>query len=326
MKTFIKYLVGFGFIVGIVLIIFFVFFQPVKAASVLDVCHKKVDYFTLMVDQSGSMFLKDNALKERKMLLAKEAVTNVFAAVPEEFSFDSSLKTACDYKEVYNGKFTKDSVASFLKTDVPDNGSVFGRMTPLSKSLIKENETLTDAKSAVILVTDGEYNLGKTPVQQVKNIYEQHPNTTVHVISFADTEKGEQTVKEICSLKSGSQCVAGADLAKYPEKAKKFAKEVFLTCDEFVNDIEIYFDLDKSNIKPEEAAKLDKLKDNQTKIKKVIGWADISGTREYNMGLSKRRAKAVADYLGIEEFVGKGVSEKYPQRKFNRRVDVIQAE
>lgn len=65
----------------------------------------------------------------------------------------------------------------------------------------------------------------------------------------------------------------------------------------------VYFDFDKSNIKPAEAAKLDKAigeiaKLNEAEIViRLAGHTDSFGTEEYNIGLGERRGLAVKDYL-----------------------------
>lgn len=64
----------------------------------------------------------------------------------------------------------------------------------------------------------------------------------------------------------------------------------------------IYFDFDKSVLKPEGMAKLDSLagmikaNDKITKAS-VVGYADMMGEDDYNVKLSERRASAVNDYL-----------------------------
>lgn len=68
----------------------------------------------------------------------------------------------------------------------------------------------------------------------------------------------------------------------------------------------VFFDFDRSVLRPAEAPKLDEL---AAKIKgrafdrlEAVGHADRIGANAYNMGLSKRRAEAVQAYL-----VGKGL-------------------
>lgn len=69
----------------------------------------------------------------------------------------------------------------------------------------------------------------------------------------------------------------------------------------------VYFDFDKNDIRPSEAAKLDGLAQvmnaNSDLIVEAIGHADSKGSDKYNLKLSEKRSMAVAGYL-----TGKGVS------------------
>jgi outer membrane protein OmpA-like peptidoglycan-associated protein len=80
----------------------------------------------------------------------------------------------------------------------------------------------------------------------------------------------------------------------------------------------IYFDYNKSNIRPDAAAELDKIvkimKDNPTLKIELGSHTDSRGSDEYNMSLSDRRAKASAEYIisnGISRnrITGKGYGE-----------------
>lgn len=63
----------------------------------------------------------------------------------------------------------------------------------------------------------------------------------------------------------------------------------------------IYFDYDRSEIRPDQRATLQAnaawLRDNGTVRILVEGHADERGTREYNLALGDRRAQATRDYL-----------------------------
>ncbi|MFO7719793.1 MAG: OmpA family protein, partial [Gillisia sp.] len=64
----------------------------------------------------------------------------------------------------------------------------------------------------------------------------------------------------------------------------------------------IYFDFDKSNIRPDAATELDKLVDlMKNKYPELIieigSHTDFRGSSQYNEGLANRRAKATYDYL-----------------------------
>ena len=64
---------------------------------------------------------------------------------------------------------------------------------------------------------------------------------------------------------------------------------------------DIYFDFDKSDLRPESQAQLAKnadwLKANPTYKATIEGHCDERGTNEYNLALGERRANAAKDYL-----------------------------
>lgn len=64
-----------------------------------------------------------------------------------------------------------------------------------------------------------------------------------------------------------------------------------------------YFDFDQSSLRPETRAALDAQAAhlaNTTGMIRLEGHADERGSREYNLALGERRAKAVANYLSIQ--------------------------
>jgi outer membrane protein OmpA-like peptidoglycan-associated protein len=71
----------------------------------------------------------------------------------------------------------------------------------------------------------------------------------------------------------------------------------------------IFFDFDKSDLKEESFPELNRLadliKEKATMQVEIAGHTDEIGTEEYNLGLSQRRARAVANYM-----VGRGVSKE----------------
>jgi len=96
----------------------------------------------------------------------------------------------------------------------------------------------------------------------------------------------------------------------------------------------IYFDFDKSNIKPTEAAKLDKVaafaKENPDVTWDLVGNCDLKGSVQYNIKLGQKRADAAKAYLVkkgvpsskiITESKGKKYAAKTWESK-DRRVDI----
>jgi peptidoglycan-associated lipoprotein len=63
----------------------------------------------------------------------------------------------------------------------------------------------------------------------------------------------------------------------------------------------VFFGFDDSSIQPSERDRLEQnyqcLSKNKTQSVFVYGHTDTSGTEEYNIALSERRAQTVADYL-----------------------------
>ena len=100
----------------------------------------------------------------------------------------------------------------------------------------------------------------------------------------------------------------------------------------------IFFDFNKSELKPESYPELDRLynylKDNSDIKVEISGHTDNIGTDEYNLNLSQERANTVKEYLvskGIssERIVSKGYGKTRPVagndtdegRQLNRRVE-----
>ena len=117
-----------------------------------------------------------------------------------------------------------------------------------------------------------------------------------------------------------------------PEKPKPVAEKVTFAAD-------VFFDFDKSVIKPEGKSKLDdlanKVKGINLEVVIAIGHADSIGSDAYNERLSVRRAESVKAYLvskGIQanRVYTEGKGEKQPVadnktregRSKNRRVEI----
>ncbi|HOP47178.1 MAG TPA: peptidoglycan-associated lipoprotein Pal [Desulfobacteraceae bacterium] len=87
------------------------------------------------------------------------------------------------------------------------------------------------------------------------------------------------------------------------EKAKIFAEEI-----RAFEEANIYFDFDRSELKPEAQANLQKkaewLRANPMHSVMIAGHCDERGTAEYNLALGERRANSAKEYLtalGISE-------------------------
>ncbi len=90
----------------------------------------------------------------------------------------------------------------------------------------------------------------------------------------------------------------------------------------------VYFDFDNAGLTPAAKAKLDSLVDiikNSTEVQSVsiIGYADMIGSSDYNYRLSKRRAKAVQDYLAAKGYYD---TQNTDVRSFGEEVPVSNCE
>ena len=288
-------------------------------AKAEEVTLKKVDYVSFLIDQSGSMYMKDKCHKETKMAIAKKAVSNVVKNVPS-LGYDTRLSLASKDVELLNAKFDKEVLLSKV-AKVKEEGAVFGNFTNLETALSKECVIDVKArKSAVILVTDGDWNQGKNPVERVKELYAKK-DCVVHVISLADTPEGEKTIAEIAALNDKTIVVNACSLLE-DKTAKEFAEYVFYGN---YTPVEVFFAFDSAVIPSGELVKIAKFNELDLLYDKVIveGCACVTGDETYNKVLSTKRAKTVAKAVNSEDFYGSGECTKYGEKKFNRHAKII---
>ena len=294
----------------------FGYFHFAKADEVLL---KKADYISVIIDQSGSMYMKDKCHKETKMAIAKKAVANVVKNVPS-IGYDTRLSLASKDVELVNAKFDKEVLLSKV-ANVKEEGKIYGNYTNLETALSKECVIDVKArKSAVILVTDGDWNQGKNPVERVKELYAKK-DCVVHVISLADTPEGEKTISEIASLNDKTIVVNACALLE-EKTAKEFAEYVFYGN---YTPVEVFFAFDSEVVPSGELVKIAKFKEMELLYDKVIveGCACVTGDETYNKVLSTKRAKNVAKAVNTEDFYGAGECTKYGEKKFNRHAKII---
>jgi peptidoglycan-associated lipoprotein len=118
------------------------------------------------------------------------------------------------------------------------------------------------------------------------------------VKSWADKAFTRPTSMQKAEAPAEAPAVAPGRTARMQEleKAKRIAEEmrVFETTN-------IYFDFDKSELKPEAKAvlkkKADWLSDNSGYALRIMGNCDERGTAEYNLALGERRAHAAKQFL-----------------------------
>ena len=121
----------------------------------------------------------------------------------------------------------------------------------------------------------------------------------IWMVGCASTDSGQQSAEEAAAARA-AEAAASEQAAAAEAAAAKAAKEAMASLESV-----FYFDFDQSVLTAQTRADLDAqiayLKSSTGSIR-LEGHADERGTREYNMALGERRAKAISSYM-----VGNGI-------------------
>lgn len=297
----------------------------------------KVKGFDFLVDNSGSMMMKNNAgglltNNTTKLQTAKDALTRVNEKIPN-LGYTSSLHTMTPADTVLPASsYDKSSMDKAIKS-VKETQDVYGRYTTMGDSISKLSSEYNQLprKAAVIIATDGHSNLGADPVAEVTALYNANPDICVHFISLADTAQGKKAIEEMSKIRKCSVVAEASDLAKSDAAAEQFVQDVFYDRGQGIIALRsVQFGFNSAKVDVPSSAVLDEvasmLKDNPRNVE-ISGHTCSIGSDDYNMKLSQRRADAVKEYLvrqGVPassiDAVGKGESEpKYDNRTNNGR-------
>jgi OOP family OmpA-OmpF porin len=301
------------------------------------------DSFLFYVDYSGSMMMTHKVYKEEKIDVAKQAMAKINAKLPS-LAYNAGLLTFAPKSTVVApGAWDRAAMNKGIWS-LKNGQAIFGRMTPMGDDFVAQASAAgaLPGKTAILLFSDGEGNLGRDPVAGAQAIYAANPNATFHIVSLADTKKGAAVLQKIAALKPGSQLVDATELLAVEELAAQFVKKVFCYEADQPKDIltlrTVHFAIGKYNLDKLATATLDQyaviLKTRPEEKISIVGWADITGKKQANQILSENRAKAVKNYLekaGVKNKIliddGRGVSYYYDNsssfgRFMNRRAEV----
>jgi len=301
------------------------------------------DGFLFLVDYSGSMMMTHKVYKEQKIDVAKQAMAKINAKLPD-LAYNAGLFTFAPKSTVVAAGAWNRAAMNKGIWSLKNEQTIYGRLTPMGDDFTAQAAAISaiPSRSAIILLSDGESNLGKDPVAGAQAIYAANPNTTIHIVSLADTKKGDAVLKKIAALKPGSVLVEATEIVAVEELAAKFVKDVFCFEATQAKDIitlrSVHFAVGKYNLDKLATATLDQyaalLKTRPAEKVSIVGWADVTGQKKANQTLSENRAKAVKNYLekaGVKNSIivddGRGVSYYYdnstPAGRFmNRRAEV----
>jgi OOP family OmpA-OmpF porin len=301
------------------------------------------DSFLFLVDFSGSMMMTHKLYKEEKIDVAKQAMAKINAKLPT-LAYNAGLFTFSPRSTVVAAGAWDRAAMNKGIWSLKNGQTIYGRLTPMGDDFAAQASAISalPGKTAIILLADGDGNLGRDPVAGAQAIYAANPNATIHIVSLADTKKGDAVLKKIAALKPGSVLVDATEIVAVDELADKFVKEAF--CYEATQPKDIitlryvHFAIGKYNLDKLATATLDQyaavLKTRPAEKISIVGWADVTGKKQANQTLSENRAKAVKNYLekvGVKNKIlvddGRGVSYYYDNsspygRYMNRRAEV----
>jgi OOP family OmpA-OmpF porin len=302
-----------------------------------------VDSFDFLLDESGSMMMRNAEFKIPKIAVGKEVLAKINSAIPD-LGYFASLHTFAPASTILpTAPWSRAAMAQQLAA-IPDNLDIFNRLTPMGPGIVELTPEFARMKrpAAVVLVSDGAANLGSDPVAEVTAVYQQQPGLCFHVISLADTAEGQATLDKIAALKNCTVTARAADLLNSQSAVDKFVADVFYSSAGMQESIVLHgvnFAFDSSALDAKARGILDEvavtLRSRPAARITLEGWTDSVGTDAYNAGLSQRRANAVRDYLvskGIPASsittVGRGESFKYDNRTadgryLNRRTELL---
>jgi OOP family OmpA-OmpF porin len=414
-------------LVSLTLVVFFSLTGTVLAQERLV---PKVDNFILLIDKSGSMFLTQEGTVPTKAEMAKGILAEMNRLIPE-LDYIGAIQSFPPNKILVGPKrYDRNSFGKAIE-NLPVKGTIFGNRTPLGKGILELGQVLKQmpqGKTAIIIFSDGEENLGVEALKAQDRLRAKYSNLSFHTVSMSAKEKERTTLKEMSDRTDGIY-LEGSDLFSDKMALERFVKEVFYLVqapldsdgDGIIDDVDkcpntprgmevdaqgcpldsdgdgvvnnadkcpstppgvgvdssgcppdsdadgvpdyldqcpstprgatvneagcwslratMLFDTNSSYIKDEAHPLLDEVvsileKNPQIKVE-IQGYADNTGTADYNQWLSERRAKRVMDYLvtkgiGFERLQAKGYGSTRPVasnateegRAQNRRVEL----
>lgn len=313
---------------------------------------KKIDNFILFLDQSGSMAMTQPDMGKNKIDLARGTIDSMTDVIPS-LDYNSAMFLFAPFSAESQPMPYSEATIDAAAQKVPTDYEIFNRTTPLGNGLMDLDPVIAGlpGKTALILFTDGDSNAGVDPIAQAKALYSKYGNNLcIHVVSYADSPRGQMIIDEIRALSSCSVATDGKTLMA-PGAMDKFVGDVFYKkaanapapvvvpmAKETIT-FSLHFGFDKYEITDEMIPVLEQakmiLEEESSASYEIAGHTDSTGAETYNQGLSERRAASVTNWLtangvSASRLEAKGYGEMAPKydnttkegRKLNRRVEI----
>lgn len=323
---------------------------------------KKVDNFILFLDHSGSMGMKNTETGKLKIDMAMDVLSAMNKAVPE-LDFTSAFFTFAPFKvQTEPGAYNKQKLASAIG-GIDRDFDIYGRRTAMGDGTSNIGPVVggMSGKTALIMFTDGQSNIGSDPLVAAKKLRAKYgDNLCLHVVSVADKPAAKELIEQLRAI---FPCSVVADYTSLtaPGGMEKYAEDVFYEevaeapapapepapvpvpvpvpmAKETIT-FSLNFGFDKAAVTDEMIPVLEEtlmtLEADPNAKFVVAGHTDSTGPEKYNQKLSERRANAVMNWLvegGVDasriDAMGYGETQpKYDNttrdgRKLNRRVEI----
>ena len=188
----------------------------------------KVDNFIVLVDQSGSMFMISQRAVPAKAKLAKDILSAINERTPE-LGYVGAIQIFPPSKTLIGPqRYARSSFGNVIQ-NLPEEGRIFGNQTPLGEGILDLGEILRNMspkKTAIIVLSDGEENVGIEALGAVETMTAEYQNVSFHTVSLAEKNEGIAILEEITRI-SGGVYVEGSELSSDEMALDRFVKEVF---------------------------------------------------------------------------------------------------
>ena len=290
---------------------------PVQRVVVVQEVVKNADNFIVLYDASGSMQDPYKETGTKKIALAEKIFSERAARLPD-LDWNAGLYVYTPWKSFYEMQpFNKEKFAAAISEMERYQPSISykNQPTPLGNAIKNLDPILAKVSgtTAVFVFSDGQFTLSQPkiwPVPAAKEIAAKYKDVCFHIVSSAQTPKGEKLVNDLAAVTPCSRVVTFDDVLNRPEYTvaalyaivDKAIVETELVSKVVGIDLDnILFDFDKSDIRPEYHDKLNALgkflQDHPQAYVMIEGFTDTKGDVAYNMYLSRDRAENVKKYL-----------------------------